>query len=231
MWIETDPVPDAARDGVSVVLVGEWSVRRGDPRRAADTTLAAWQDRPPPAGLMAYHCLLSEDGGSVVHYQQWADPEACRAFVSTDRPRWLRSVDSQVPGIDHRRVSAYRVYRSTQRRGDAQPAGCLVTVTVDFETPDPQRQRDWIDGVFAASGTDQPTPGAGLLAAHFHASLDATRVLNLAEWTTAAAHRRAAAAPAPHIRAAVQRFPGVAGSTVARFEPYRALRPAEKSGQ
>lgn len=223
MWIETDPVPDVERDGVGMVLVGEWTVRQGDQRRAADAALAAWPADAPPDGMLAHHCLLGEDGATVLHYQQWSDPEACRAFVDAGRPRWLASLDAQVPGIAHRRATAYQVYRSTEPSPDAPPCGCLVTVTVDFDGPDGQRQRDWIDTVFTASGTDRAAPAAGLIAAHFHVGLDGTRVLNLAAWSTGDAHRRAAATPAPKLRTATQRFPGVAGSAARRFTPYRGI--------
>jgi hypothetical protein len=47
------------------------------------------------------------------------------------------------------------------------------------------------------------------------------RVLNLAAWTTAAAHCHAE--QNPNLRTATQRFPGVAGIAVHRFTPYRAV--------
>jgi hypothetical protein len=223
MWADTDPVPDMDRAGVGVVLIGEWGVRPGAQRRAADAVFAAWRKAPPPPGLLAYHCLLGEDGVTVLHYQQWADPDAPRAFVAGDRQRWLRAVRTRATGIEHRRVTAHRRYRSTRRMPAAPPTGCLVTVSVEFDGDDPQRPRRWVDGVFAAAGTDAAAPAAGLTAAHFHLGLHGTRAVNLAEWTSAAAHRAAARTPAPRLRAAAGEAPGVAGIAVARFTPYAGI--------
>jgi hypothetical protein len=227
MWTTTSGSPDIASAlVVELVVIGEWTTARPeDQRPAADAALAAWHDVAQPPGLLAHHCLLGEDGHSLLHYQQWTSPDSCRAFVGTDRQRWLQSVDSAVPGIHHHRATTYHIYRSTTPLAEAPPTGCLATITVDFDSPDPQRQRDWIDSVFAAAGTNQPSPTAGLIAAHFHVSLDGTRVLNLAEWTTTQAHRDAAATPAPHLRTTTQHFPGVASIAVHRFAPYRGVTP------
>jgi Antibiotic biosynthesis monooxygenase len=61
---------------------------------------------------------------------------------------------------------------------------------------------------------------AGLIAAHFHSIVDGTRVLNVAEWTNADAHRRAVTEPAARLRRITQQFPGVTGIAVQRFTPY-----------
>lgn len=215
---------DVLRADAGLVLVGEWAAAsQQDQRPAADTALAAWQDGAWPCGLLAYHCLLGEDGSSLLHYQRWTSVDACRAFVATGRPRWLASVAAAVPGIQHRRATAYELYRSTPRLDAAPGTGCLATVTVDFDGADPQRQRDWVDSVFRAADSDQASLEAGLIAAHFHVSVDGTRVLNIAEWTTADAHRRAVAAPAARLRSTTQRFPGVTGIAVQRFAPYRGV--------
>jgi hypothetical protein len=224
MLAETTPALDVTHGPNWLMLVGEWSTARPeDQQAAADAALAGWTDVAQPLGLLAHHCLLGEDGVGVLHYLRWSSPDACRAFVSTDRPRWLRSVDAAAPGVRHHRTTAYQMYRSTPPLPDAPPAACLATVTVDFEDSDAQRQRDWIDGVFAASDTGQASPSTGLIAAHFHTSLDGTRVLNMAEWTTAEAHRRAATQRAPQLRTATQRFPRVTSVAVHRFVPYRGV--------
>ncbi|GAA5179724.1 hypothetical protein GCM10023322_10410 [Rugosimonospora acidiphila] len=136
-------------------------------------------------------------------------------------------MEATVPGIRHRRATGYLPYRHTAEPAGAPPAGCLATITVDFDGPNTRRARDWIDGVFAASGTDRASPAAGLIAAHFHVSLDGIRVLNLAEWTSARAHREAAEAAAPRLRDAARRFPGVVGTAVRRFVPYRGITFAD----
>lgn len=216
---------ELTRADAGLVLVGEWTVP--DPalqRDAADAALDAWRHRSWPDGLCAHHCLLGEDGRTVLHHLQWADGAAARAFAATGKPGWSRFVDAAVPGVRHRGVSAYRRYRDSTPLHAPPPTGCLVTVTIDFEGPDPDRQRAWVDDVFRAAGTTSAAPTSGMLAAHFHLGVDGTRVLNLAEWTSAAAHREAvSAAPATGFRARVRSFPGVVRNTTSRYVPYGHL--------
>lgn len=165
----------------------------------------------------------------MLQYSQWADESASRAFAGTDKPLWAHAVHTAVPGIEHRKVTAYRLYRNTTPVVEPPPTGCLVTVTIDFDEPGAQRQRCWVDNVFAAAGTTDASPTVGMLAAHFHVSVDGTRVLNLAEWTTAQAHHDAGAStttPAERFRTAVQDFPGVVNSDVRRYAPYRCITPS-----
>lgn len=99
----------------------------------------------------------------------------------------------------------------------------LSNRNVDFDGADQQRQEDWVNSVFAAADTGQASLEAGLIGAHFHVSLDGARILNLAEWTTADAHRQAITAPAPRLRTTTQQFPGATGIAVHRFTPYRSM--------
>jgi hypothetical protein len=212
------------RDDAGLVLIGEWAV--SDPelqRAAADAAVDAWGVHAWPDGLRAHHCLLGEDGRTVLHHLQWADAPAARAFAATGRPAWKRFVDDVVPGIMHRGATAYRRYRDTVALPTPPPTGCLVTVTVDFDGSDPRRPRAWVDNVFRAAGTANASVQSGMLAAHFHVSVDGSRALNLAEWTTAEAHRDAVAGPTTGFRARVRAFPGVTRNVTRRYVPYRQL--------
>jgi hypothetical protein len=70
------------------------------------------------------------------------------------------------------------------------PAGCLVVVRQPLVRPDRDAQRDWVATVLRALNGEQ-SPPKGLLTASFFASRDGGFVLNLAEWTSAEAHRQA----------------------------------------
>lgn len=215
-------------DGARLTLVGEWRVGGpGAQRRVAQAAVAAWRGRWPE-GLLGYRCLLGEDGGSVLHVTRWTGEAAARGFAGGGKGAWARDVDAAAPGIERRGVTAYRWYRGTTPVEAPPPAGCVVTVTVTLERPGAGRQRAWVDHVFAAAGTDAASPTAGLLAAHFHLSLDGIRILNLAEWTTPEAHR-AAVTPAPDaFRARVREFPGVAATVTRRHVPYRDAHPPRR---
>lgn len=84
-------LPQVFRPDAGLVLVGEWGTAD-----AADATIGAWEAVRPPAGLLSYGCLLGEDDRTLLHYIQWAGEDAARAFVSTDRPRWVAAVDDAV---------------------------------------------------------------------------------------------------------------------------------------
>lgn len=217
-----DGAPEATRVGVGIVLLGEWRVPGpGAQWGVAEAATAAWRRRWPD-GLVTYRCLLGEDGCALLHVTRWAGVAAARAFAWGGKGAWARDVDAVVPGVERLGVTAYRWYRGTAPL-DAPPAtGCVVTVEVTLERPGAERQRAWVDHVFAAAGTDAASPAAGLLAAHFHLSLDGTRVLNLADWTTPRAHR-AAVPPGDAgdpFRDRVRAFPGVAATTTRRHTPY-----------
>ena len=100
---------------------------------------------------------------------------------------------------------------------------------MEFDGPDRRRQRDWIDAVLLALEADEPHPGG--LGAHFHTSIDGTRVLNYAEWKSEQAHVEALAAPGEGVGQAtdawhrVQHFPGLARSTVRRYLPAISFSP------
>ena len=82
--------------------------------------------------------------------------------------------------------------------------------------------------MFSAADSDQASLEAGLIATHFHVSVDGTRVLKIAEWTTADAHRNAVTEPAARLRSTTQRFPGVTGIAVQRFTPYQGVTSTDR---
>ncbi len=198
--------PQIARPDAGTVLVTESS------------SAATWEGVPWPAGLLSVTEFTAMDGGTVLTYTQWAGGEADRAFVA------------ELTGAE---PVAYELYRSGEREDPPTP-GCLVVVSVEFDGPDPRRQRQWIDTVFQALASE-PEPAPGGISGHFHASTDGTRVLNYAEWTDERAHRDAlersgqgAVGRSPEWRR-VQRFPGLKSSEVRRYRLLRALtEPAEE---
>lgn len=160
-----------------------------------------------PAGLLSVTLLTGMDDDAGLLYTQWDEPDA----------EFLRQYGEPVE---------YQRYRSGVR--DAAVPGCVVVVQVEFDGPDPQRQRQWVDTVFAALASEE-TPAPGGISGHFHASTDGTRVLNYAEWTDAQAHRDALAR-SEHGTVGVsakwqevREFPGVRGSEVRRYQVARSM--------
>ncbi|MQA12262.1 MAG: hypothetical protein GEU98_27770 [Pseudonocardiaceae bacterium] len=129
----------------------------------------------------------STDGRTVLHYIQSTDENAVRRFVSTGKAAWTRAVEDAAPPFQRHGVVGYQVYRGRYFTDDAQAPGCVVAVRREFDDPDPRRTRAWVDAMFAATGDAAPLPG--MIAAHMHVSIDGSRVLNFAQWTSEQAHQ------------------------------------------
>lgn len=226
-------MPDLTRPDVGLVWASEWHVGSAEAqRRAADAAMTAWDGAPWPEGLLSHTVLLSTDGTSVAHYSQWTGRDAVTAFRRTDPPGRVDGILAAVPEIDRRQLVEYELYRSMSTRDEGRVPGCVVLVEVEFDGPDPARQRAWIDAVFEALETD-PHPPSGGISGHFHVSTDGTRVLNFAEWESEQAHIDALAAPGDGVGSGgsrwhrVQNYPGLLRSRVTRYRYHRARRPAD----
>ncbi|WNI25456.1 antibiotic biosynthesis monooxygenase [Streptomyces sp. ITFR-16] len=233
MSVELVSRPDVTRTDAGVVKASTWDV--GTPerqRQAVEAIRKAWESREwPQPGPLSCTVHTGEDGRTLFHYSQWADEETFQAYVRSARDERNAEIDAAVPGIERIALHTYELYRfGTPGGPDAVAPGCVVIVDVEFEGPDPARQRDWVDTVFEALGTD-PAPAPGGLAGYFHVSTDGTRVLNYAEWVSAQAHIDALAAPGNGVGSRtpqwerVQTYPGVTGGGVHRYTPALSLRP------
>lgn len=232
MTRRTDDHPDLTDPGTGAPFFSTWRV--GTPERQRQTVEAiarTWQHRAwPTAGLRGYHVYTGHDGSTLLHYSQWTSEQAYEAFVEARRQERVDEIDTAVPGIERVALGRYRRHRSGTREGDPRVPGCVVIVDIEFEGPDPDRQRAWVDAVFEALESE-PNPHPGGISAHFHLSTDGTRVLNYAEWESARAHIDALAAPGDGIGSAtalwqrVQTWPGLKSSTVSRYDHALGLVP------
>ncbi|MFE6185769.1 antibiotic biosynthesis monooxygenase [Streptomyces sp. NPDC056465] len=232
---ERHPLPDLTRADVGIVKVGTWDTGAPDrQRRTVDAVRAAWGSRPwPHAGLLSYTVCTGEDGRTLLHYSQWSSEDAYQDFMRNGRDARDADIDAAVPGVERLGPDTFELYRSANRKDGAPRPGCIVTVDIRFDGPDPARQRDWVDTVFEALDSD-PVPAPGRISAHFHAGTDGTRVLNYAEWETARAHVDALAAagdgvgsPTPQWRR-VRNHTGPTSSTVRRWTPALGFAPGER---
>ncbi|GAA3490159.1 antibiotic biosynthesis monooxygenase [Streptomyces cremeus] len=220
--------PDITRSGVRVVKVSTWDVGSPEGQRAAVGAIErAWLSRPwPERGPLSYSVYAGEDGRTLLHYSQWADEDAYRAFFAEGRDERNEEIDAAVPGVRRLGLHSYELYRSRITEGDDRLPGSVAVVEVDFASPDPARARKWVDTVFAAldasAGEDEPDGG---LSAHFHVGLDGSRALNFAEWTDAASHAAMMNAPGetPVEWQRVHGFDGLTGSRVRRYTPALSL--------
>ncbi|MFD3534268.1 antibiotic biosynthesis monooxygenase [Streptomyces sp. NPDC058664] len=226
-----DARPDFHRPGVGAVLASTWRVGTPERQRAAvEAIRKAWESREwPDLGLLSYTVYAGTDGDTLLHYSQWTAEQAYEDFVRTYRDDRNAEIDAAVPGIE--RVVLHRYappYRSAVLDGPSAGAlpGVLAVVEVDFDGPDAERQRVWVDAVFTALDDDAgKRPAHGGIGAHFHLSTDGTRVLNVAEWESERAHAEwlAEDAPTGESWARVRRYPGLVGSRVRRYTPALSL--------
>ncbi|MEV7891884.1 antibiotic biosynthesis monooxygenase [Streptomyces sp. NPDC002817] len=232
MTRRTDDHPDLTDPCVGAPFFSTWRV--GTPERQRDAVEAiarTWERRPwPTPDLRSYHVYTGHDTGTLLHHSQWTGEAAYEAFVKTHRQERVDEIDTAVPGIERLWLGRYRRYRSGVREGDTRVPGCIVIVEVEFEGPDPDRQRAWVDAVFEALESE-PNPHPGGISGHFHLSTDGTGVLNYAGWESAQAHIDAMAAPGDGIGSAsalwerVQTWPGLRSSTVSRYDHALGLVP------
>jgi hypothetical protein len=219
------------RADAGIVAVSEFQVGGADRQQALfEASRAAWEGLPWPETLLSIAWLASLDGQSALAYVQWRDDSEFDAYGRTHRPILTARLRAACPELTPAPPVFYRRYRSGSRP-DAPPAGCIVAVSVEFDGPDEARQRAWVDTVFDAIASEAEPPAGGL-GAHFHLSLDGTRVLNYAEWVDEASHRAAlersgigAVGSGPKWRT-VQTFPGLKASRVTRYRLDRRLVPA-----
>ncbi|CAM5334848.1 MULTISPECIES: antibiotic biosynthesis monooxygenase [Streptomyces] len=232
MTHRTDTHPDLARPDAGAALFSTWRV--GTPLRqkeAVEAIAGAWVRRPWPAGgLLGYHVYTGHDASTLLHYSQWRSPQDYDGFVKAHRQERVDEIDTAVPGVERLGLGRFRHYRGLVRPGETRVPGCVVVVDIEFDGPDPDRQRAWVDAVVDAL-ENEPRPHPGGISAHFHLSVDGTRVLNYAEWENAQAHVDALAGPGDGIGSAteqwrrVQTWPGLRASTVSRYDHALGLVP------
>jgi hypothetical protein len=216
--------PDVARTDARTVVI---TIRHvGDPEHQGKSASAAGAERQKeawPAGLLSWSLFASTDGQSLMAYEQWADDGALDSALAGPVP-YVPGIPGTEPSVPVR----YRVERSYPGGADGETAGCLVTPV--FDTDGPERQRHFIDELFAMTRDDTTRdvgqmPGA--LSAYFHVSVDGTRVFNYAEWTDEESHL--GAVNAPDTAGSRQRItggiPGARPSGYHRWHLYTALVP------
>ncbi|MFJ1800403.1 antibiotic biosynthesis monooxygenase [Streptomyces sp. NPDC088180] len=167
--------PDLRRTDVAAVFVGQRYVRsREEALTVLEQTVMEWGGAPWPAGILSFSCFLSAEEDTVLTYAQCADGNSYQPFVRSLRgPAVAGAVE-------------YRPRRSVVVRGVSGVPGCVVTATFDVDGAERQdRVIDSLVDVLDVPSAEQPP---GMLSANFHTSVDATRVLNYAEWTSAEAH-------------------------------------------
>jgi hypothetical protein len=193
MLTESSRLPRIARTDAGAIMVSEWSVDTVDRQReTVESFSRILESERWPSGLVSVNLFASTDGTTIVNYAQWSNHDAYKTFIRTHLwSRLVEEIDRFVPGISRKPPVQYRLYRSRTAK-EAPSAGCVVIVSVEFDGPDEQRQRHWIDKVFDALEAETELPPGGI-SGHFHLSTDGTRVLNYAEWTDEDSHRRALA--------------------------------------
>ncbi|MFE0698694.1 antibiotic biosynthesis monooxygenase [Streptomyces sp. NPDC058872] len=226
-----DARPDLYRPTLGAVLASTWSVGTAARQQAAiEAIRTAWERRDwPDPRLLSYSVYVGTDEDTLLHYSQWTDQEAYDAFVRVHRDDRNAEIDAAVPGIE--RVALHRYappHRSAVLSGDGAAAvpGAVAVVEVDFEGPDADRQDAWVEAAVAAlAGEDGTRSVPGGIGAHFHRSVDDTRVLGFTEWEGVPAHVAWEAVHAP-LHEAWQRLfrrPGLVGSRVHRYVPALSL--------
>lgn len=172
------PLPEGG-----TAVASQWTVPTTEGR--SDAITAALSAMPPAPGLRQFSVFRGTEDHTVFLLSQWDGTGARDAFLgSNSAPR--AEVDQEVPEITRDWREILSQYKSFATENQAEP-GALVVVRQPLRMPDPDEQADWVNTVMAALSSE-PAP-EGLVSATFFVSADAAAVVNLAQWTTAEAHR------------------------------------------
>ncbi|MEU7147195.1 hypothetical protein AB0B79_06855 [Streptomyces sp. NPDC039022] len=168
-------LPHVRRTDVASVHVSQLYVPdRAQAKSVLEQTAAAWSDVSWPAGILSFSCYTSVEEDTVLTYVQCADENSYRPFVDTLR------------GPARSGAVEYRLRASVTPQNETGTPSCMVIATFDVDGA--ERQGRVIDSLVKAL-TDTPNAQPpGMISANFHASTDASRVLNYAEWTSDEAH-------------------------------------------
>lgn len=169
-------VPEIDRPDVHAVFMTYWYVPGAAQGRAVlDEITDAWLEADWPAGFLSFSCYLSTDHDTVLTYVQCADGAPYRSFVGG-----LPVAAARVEPLEFRR---HRTVALGPRPG---PPSAVVTALFDVDGA--ERQRSIVASVAANLERAPADEYEGLIASHFHLSVDGTRVVNFAEWTSDEAH-------------------------------------------
>ncbi|MCX5203233.1 antibiotic biosynthesis monooxygenase [Streptomyces sp. NBC_00237] len=170
--------PEITRPDSHAVYISYWYVEGAKQGRALlDAAMAAWQSTPWPEGILSVSCYLSTDEDVVLTYAQCTDDSVHRAFAAGLA---LPEGPASAPPVE------YRLHRDVLVDLAGQIPGALVAASFDVDGS--ERQHSIVDAIVRTVEGASAEEQAGLIAAHFHLSVDGSRVFNFAEWTTDEAH-------------------------------------------
>ncbi|WP_406399472.1 hypothetical protein [Streptomyces uncialis] len=207
--------PDLGRTDVASVFVGQRYARsREEALTVLEEIAVEWSGAPWPAGILSFSCFLSAQEDTVLTYAQCADGDSYQPFVRSLRgPAAAAAVE-------------YRPRRSVVVPGVSGVPGCVIIATFDVDGVERQdRVINSLVDVLDVPSAEQPP---GMLSANFHTSVDATRVLNYAEWTSVETHRAFldSTTRVNTLRASGD-VPGVRPIGFKRFHLHRSIAPRE----
>lgn len=221
-----DVLPDITRPDVGIITISEWRVDSPERQKAAvDANMDAWRHAPWPEGLISHSCYAGTDGHTIMHYAQWSYEEAYDTFLKTGRSDRVQNIDAVVPGIERIGIKKYQHYRSIIPDGEPRVPGCIVIVS--FETDGPATQRRFVDTLIDTVSS-RITPHPGMIASHFHHSIDGTQVINYAEFTNEQAHEETLRTSLRNDGEVLQLISQMAGLRPLGFKRYHFYRSTGK---
>ena len=160
--VQPDSRPDLTRAGVGLVKRPPGTSAppsgSGPPSRPSPRPGRAGTGPVPDCSRTASASARTEDAPPLLAVE---DEDAYQEFLRAYRDDRNEEIDAAVPGIQRLGPRSYELYRSGGLgTDDRRIPGCVVIVDVEFDGPDAERQRAWVDGVFEALETE-PHPAAG----------------------------------------------------------------------
>ncbi|MEU1672189.1 antibiotic biosynthesis monooxygenase [Streptomyces roseifaciens] len=188
-----------------ITFISRWITGSAERTRAAADALLEVSAADAPEVQLATHVFEDVDGAGLFIYGQWTSAEDHLAFVREGRSERVARIDARVPGIERPGLERTHLYRSAVVGADGEAD--LFVVTSHDTGGGPGEQRAWADARAAALAD---AGHEGLLAAHFHLTVDGERAVEVAEWSAAAGEADLEAAHGPRAPHSRYRFYGPA---------------------
>ncbi len=168
----------------------------------------------------------------TLRFYKSVDETTCLMYAECEPEHTLAPLVQQLPaGYSGRRLSEFihegTVLVDPTPSGAHQSAPGPVVVVASFDVDGPERQRAVVDSVVQRISESSVSDQEGLISADLYTSVDGTRVLNFATWTTDDAHERFLMSRSRHTNLKVTtEIPGVRPIGFVRYHLVRSRTTA-----
>ncbi|ASM71307.1 MULTISPECIES: hypothetical protein [Roseobacteraceae] len=224
MAATANETPAIGHPEAGLILISYWSVDTPAlQREAATLAMDLWDDVAWPDGLLSHHVFGGHDGKTVINYAQWRDNRDFETYLASDQPVRADKIENHSTGITRESIDRFHLYRRMDGSATGAVPTCFVLVTFDLAPP--AQAQTLVDTIIAAAQppAKSASGSSGDIASHFHINQDATKVVNVAEFTDAQSHKSLVQSTLQDDSPVIKAISGIRGATVRNFQRFDLL--------